>query len=318
MRLRRSNPGKPGYGRRRSGRGFRYVDEHGEPLHDNEALERIKGLVIPPAWEDVWISPDPRGHIQATGRDAAGRKQYLYHEVWRARQDSKKFDHALEVAGHLPELRERLCEDLSGRGLTRDRVLAAMVRLLDLGHLRVGGDESAQREEDPSFGLSTLRPEHVRGKGGCMLLEFTGKSGIPHTVTVGDGEVCQVLRDLRHRRRGEDRLFAYYEGRRWHEVHADDVNRYLRDADMTAKDFRTWHGTAKAAAALAEKGPQPTKTARKKAVAAAMREVSEVLGNTPAVARSSYVDPRVVEKFEQGEVVDGDDEKAVIELLSKD
>ena len=316
MRLRRSKTGKPGYGRRRSGRGFRYVDEHGRPLHDSEAVDRIKALVIPPAWEDVWISPDPRGHIQAIGRDAAGRKQYLYHPAWRTRQDQKKFDHALEVAAELPGLRERLCADLSGRGLTRARVLAAMVRLLDLGMLRVGGDESAQRDEDPSFGLSTLRPEHVRGKGGCILLEFTGKSGIPHAVTVGDGEVCQVLRDLRRRRRGEDRLFAYYEDHRWHEVHADDVNDYLRDDGMTAKDFRTWHGTAKAAAALAETGPQPTKTARKKAVAAAMRDVAEVLGNTPAVARSAYVDPRVVEKFEEGEVANGTDEKAVIDLLA--
>jgi DNA topoisomerase IB len=318
MRLRRSDPGRPGYGRRRSGRGFRYVDENGEPLRDEAALERIKGLVIPPAWEDVWISPDPRGHIQATGRDAAGRKQYLYHEAWRARQDSRKFDHALEVAADLPKLRERLCDDLAGRGLTRDRVLAAMVRLLDLGHLRVGGDESAQRDEDPSFGLSTLRPEHVRARSGCVLLEFTGKSGIPHAVTVGDGEVCQVLRDLRRRRRDRDRLFAYYEGRRWHEVHADDVNDYLRGTGMTAKDFRTWHGTAKAAASLAEKGPQPTKTARKKAVAAAMRDVAEELGNTPAVARSAYVDPRVVTKFEQGEVAANGGEKAVIELLTDD
>jgi DNA topoisomerase I len=316
MRLRRSNPAKPGYGRRRSGRGFRYVDEHGLPLHDTEALDRIKALVIPPAWEDVWISPDPRGHIQATGRDAAGRKQYMYHEVWRTNRDEKKFDHALEVASELPKLRERLCGDLSGRGLSRDRVLAAMVRLLDLGMLRVGGDESAARDEDPSFGLSTLRPEHVRGKGGCVLLEFVGKSGIEHAVTVGDGEVCQVLRDLRRRRRGEDRLFAYFEGHRWHEVHADDVNDYLRDAGMTAKDFRTWHGTAKAAASLAETGPQPTKTARKKAVAAAMRDVAEVLGNTPAVARSAYVDPRVVEKYEQGEVAKSGKEKAVIDLLT--
>jgi DNA topoisomerase IB len=246
----------------------------------------------------------------------AGRKQYMYHEVWRTRRDSKKFDHALEVAERLPKLRERLCGDLSGRGLTRDRVLAAMVRLLDLGMLRVGGDESAARDEEPSFGLSTLRPEHVRGKGGCVLLEFTGKSGIAHAVTVGDGEVCQVLRDLRRRRRDQDRLFAYYEGHRWHEVHADDVNDYLRDAGMTAKDFRTWHGTAKAAASLADTGPQPTKTARKKAVAAAMRDVAEVLGNTPAVARSAYVDPRVVEKYEQGEVAKNGKEKAVIDLLT--
>jgi DNA topoisomerase I len=209
MRLRRSDPGKPGYGRRRSGRGFRYVDELGEPLRDAEAIARIKALVIPPAWEDVWISPDPYGHLQATGRDAAGRTQYRYHDAWRTRRDQAKFDHVLGAAARLPELRERLCADLTGRGLTRSRVLAAMVKLLDLGMLRVGGDESAQRDEDPSYGLTTLRPDHVRGHAGCMLLEFTGKSGIEHSVTVDDGEVCQVLRDLRRRRRHQGRLFAY-------------------------------------------------------------------------------------------------------------
>ncbi len=318
MRLRRSDLGKAGYGRRRSGSGFRYVDQHAKPLHDTGAIDRIKALVIPPAWEDVWISPDPNGHIQATGRDVAGRKQYMYHAAWRTRQDEHKFDHALEVGSHLPELRRRLCADLTGRGLTRARVLAAMVRLLDLGLLRVGGDESAQRDEDPSFGLSTLRPEHVRAKGGDVVLEFVGKSGVAHAVTVGDGEASRVLRDLKRRRRGEDRLFAFWAGRRWHEVHADDVNDYLRDDNMTAKDFRTWHGTVQAAGSLADAGPQPTERARKKVVAAAMRDVAEKLGNTPAVARSSYVDPRVVAKFEQGEVARKGSEKAVLELLADD
>jgi DNA topoisomerase IB len=318
MRLRRSDPSKPGYGRRRSGSGFRYVDTTGKPLRDSAAIARIKALVIPPAWEDVWISPDPRGHLQVIGRDVAGRKQYRYHEAWRTRRDAKKFDHALDVAAQLPDLRERLSGDLSGRGLTRDRVLAAMVRLLDLGMLRVGGDESATRAEDPSFGLSTLKPSHVRSRSGCVLLEFVGKSGIEHTVTVEDGEVCQVLRDLRRRRRHEDRLFAYWAGGHWHEVHAEDVNEYLRDDGMTAKDFRTWHGTERAAIDLAEAGPQPTKQRRKKVVAAAMRDVADLLGNTPAVARSAYVDPKVVEKYEQGEVAGGDDEKAVLDLLVDD
>src|SRR3954468_2623786 len=163
MRLRRSDLAKPGYGRRRSGKGFRYLDTDGRTtLSDAEAVTRIKELVIPPAWTDVWISTDPRGHIQATGHDAAGRKQYLYHPVWRTERDEKKFDHALEVAERLPEIRSRLCADLSGRGLTRARVLAAITRLLDMGMFRVGSDQYAQREEDPSFGLSTLRPEHVR------------------------------------------------------------------------------------------------------------------------------------------------------------
>lgn len=163
MRLRRSDPGKPGL--TRSGR--RILDAGGDPVRDRETLDRIKELVIPPAWKQVWISPDERGHIQATGVDAAGRKQYLYHPAWRAQQDRAKFDRVVELAERLPEVRERLAADLTGRGLTRQRVLAAIVGLLDMGMFRVGGAESAARDEDPSYGLSTLRPEHVRTKGGC-------------------------------------------------------------------------------------------------------------------------------------------------------
>ena len=320
MRLRRSDLGKPGYARRRAGRAFRYLGTDGKPLRDADEIARIKALVIPPAWTDVWISPDPRGHIQATGHDAAGRKQYLYHPVWRRTRDEAKFDHALEVAEKLPEMRERLCADLTGRGLTRLRVLAAIVRLLDMGLFRVGNDEYAQRAEDPSFGLSTLRPDHVRTAGGCVLLRFNGKSGVEHVATVRDGEVCQVLRDLRRRRRDADRLFAYWAGRRWQEVRADEINEYLREISgeqMSAKDFRTWHGTVKAAAELAEAGPQKTKTARKRAVSAAMREVAQMLGNTPAVARSSYVDPRVIESYEEGEVAEDGDEQAVLAMLKE-
>lgn len=321
MRLRRSDLSKPGFGRRRSGKGFTYLDTDGKPLKDDEAVARIKDLVIPPAWTDVWISTDPRGHIQATGVDAAGRKQYVYHPQWRTARDGKKFDHALEVAERLPEIRSRLCADLSGRGLTRDRVLAAITRLLDVGMFRVGSDQYAQREEDPSFGLSTLRPEHVRTVRGCVVLEFVGKSGKEHANPVQDGEVCQVLRDLRRRRKGEERLFAYWDGkeRQWREIRADDVNEYLREIsghEMTAKVFRTWHGTVKAAGELAEAGPQRTGTARKKAVSHAMKEVAELLGNTPAVARSSYVDPRVVEAYEKGETVDEPTEEAVLNLLT--
>jgi DNA topoisomerase IB len=268
----------------------------------------------------VWISPDPRGHLQATGYDVAGRKQYLYHPVWRSQRDEAKFDHALEVAGKLPAIRDRLRADLTGRGLRRTRVLAAVARLLDMGMFRVGGDESAHRDEDPSYGLSTLRPEHVRTRGGCVMLEFTGKSGVQHAAEVDDGEVCQVLRDLRRRRGHEDRLFAYWEARRWHAVHADEINDYLREISgeqMTAKDFRTWHGTVTAAAKLAEAGPQETKTKRKKAVAAAMKDVAELLGNTPTVARNAYVDPRVVDLYDEGRVA-GKGEKAVLDLLTED
>ena len=322
MRLRRADLSKPGYGRRRAGKGFTYSDADGSKLTDEQALERIRKLVIPPAWTDVWIAPDPRSHIQATGVDVAGRKQYRYHDEWRTARDEAKFDHALEVAARLPKIRERLCADLTeGRGLTRQRVLAAIVRLLDMGMFRIGSDQYAVREEDPSFGLSTLRPEHVRTKGGCVLLEFTGKSGVSHSSTVGDGEVCAVLRDLKRRRRGEDRLFAYWDrgSRRWQEIRADAINDYLREVSgeqMTAKDFRTWHGTVKAAEELAEVGPQPTEAKRKKAVSHAMKEVAELLGNTPAVARASYVDPRVIEAFEEGEVISRPDEREVRKLLT--
>ena len=325
MRLRRSDLTKPGYGRRRSGRGFRYLDTDGRTtLSDAEAVARIKELVIPPAWTDVWISTDPRGDIQATGHHAAGRKQYLYHPVWRTERDEQKFDHALEIAERLPEIRSRLCADLSGRGLTRARVLAAVVRLLDMGMFRVGSDQYARRDEDPSYGLSTLLPEHVRGRGGCVVLEFTGKSGVEHAHSVADGEVCQVLKDLKRRRRSEQRLFAYWDpaAKRWREIRADDINAYLREIsgeEMTAKDFRTWHGTVKAAEELAAAGPQETRTGRKKAVAQAMKQVAGMLGNTPAVARSSYVDPRVVERYEQGRTVDPQEpaEQAVVDLLTE-
>jgi DNA topoisomerase IB len=327
MRLRRSDLTKPGYARRRAGKGFSYRGTDGKALTDAGAVERIKSLVIPPAWTDVWICPDERGHIQATGFDAAGRKQYLYHPAWRTERDEKKFDHALEIAERLPDMRARLCGDLSARGLTRSRVLAAVARLLDMGTFRVGSDQYARREEDPSFGLSTLRPEHVRTRGGCVMLEFTGKSGVEHATPVSDGEVCQVLRDLKRRRSGAERLFAYWDpsSRRWREVRADEINDYLREISgeqMTAKDFRTWHGTVKAAEELAEAGPQPTKAKRKKAVSKAMKEVADLLGNTPTVARASYVDPRVIERFEQGKVaaVDSGDntEEAVLELLTED
>ncbi|MEV6304804.1 DNA topoisomerase IB [Actinoplanes sp. NPDC051861] len=326
MRLRRSDLSKPGYGRK----GSRLLDTSGAPLRSRSDLDRIKSLVIPPAWKDVWISPDPRGHIQATGVDDAGRKQYLYHPAWREQQDRAKFDHALSVASRLPDVRDRLDSALTGRGLTRDRVLAAVVRLLDMGMFRVGGEDSAAREEDPSFGLSTLRPEHLRGRGGCVLLEFTGKSGVSHAATVGDGEVCAVLRDLKRRRRGEERLFAYWDPsrRRWQEVRADMINEYLREISgeqMTAKDFRTWQGTVEAASSLAAAGPQLTKAKRKKAVAQASRDVASLLGNTPTVARNSYIDPRVIEHFEEGRVAEVPEdaprervEEEVRELLAGD
>jgi DNA topoisomerase-1 len=329
MRLRRTDLGKPGITRRRHGRGVRYLDPSGDPIRDDAVLCRVKALVIPPAWQDVWITTDPRGHIQATGVDSAGRKQYVYHPTWRTQRDAAKFDHALDVAAELPDLRKRLCGDMAVRGLTRLRVLATVVRLLDMGMFRVGNEQYATGD-DPSYGLSTLRPEHVRTRGTCVVLEFTGKSGIAHANPVDDAEVCAVLRDLRRRRRGEERLFAYWDpsAKRWREVRSDDVNAYLREAggtEMTAKDFRTWHGTVRAAVALSTAGPQTSAAKQQKVVAAAMREVAELLGNTATVARTSYVDPRIVDLYHDGTVVAVDEdtpieeaERAVLTLLENE
>ncbi|WP_406068165.1 DNA topoisomerase IB [Micromonospora sp. NBC_01638] len=326
MRLRRSDPGRPGYGRRRRGRGWLFVDPTGAPVRDPDVLARLRELVIPPAWQDVWISPHPNGHIQAIGIDAAGRKQYVYHPLWREKQDEAKFDHMLEVARRLPVLRERVGRDLDGRGLGRDRVLATVVRLLDMGMFRVGSDQYAAGD-DPTYGVSTLRPEHARSRGGCVVFVFPAKGGIEQVRRIEDPELCQVLINLRRRRRQADRLFGYWDGREWRDVRSDEVNGYLRDAsggEMTAKDFRTWHATVLAATELATAGPARSVTARRKAVVAVMREVAELLGNTPTVARASYVDPRVVDLYHDGVVASVDPqapreeaERVVRELLEE-
>jgi DNA topoisomerase IB len=296
-------------------------------VRDPDELARLRGLVIPPAWRDVWISPHPNGHIQATGIDAAGRKQYLYHPQWRRKRDEAKFDHVLKVAHRLPVLRERVDRDLAGRGLSRDRVLATVARLLDMGMFRVGSDQYAVGEE-ATFGVATLRPEHARSRGGCVVFEFPAKGGIEQVRRIEDPELCGVLTNLRRRRRRADRLFGYWDGRQWRDVHSDEVNEYLREAsggEMTAKDFRTWHATVLAATELATRGPARSATARKKAVAGVMREVAELLGNTPTVARASYVDPRVVDLYHDGVVapVDADTprreaERRVLELLEEE
>lgn len=324
--MRRSDPGKPGYARRRRGRGWRFLDQAGESIRDPDELLRLRGLAIPPAWKDVWISPHPGGHIQAIGIDAAGRKQYLYHPKWRAKRDEAKFDHVLEVARRLPTLRKRVEADLAGRGLVRDRVLATVTRLLDMGAFRVGSDQYAEGE-DPTFGVATLRPEHLRFQRGCVVFEFPAKGGIEQIRRVEDSQLCRVLRVLRQRRRTAERLFGYWDGYQWRDVRSDEVNDYLRVAsggEMTAKDFRTWHATVRAAAELASAGPQRSATARRRTVAAVMREVAELLGNTPTVARASYVDPRVVDLYHDGVVAPVDPrapqdriEQAVLDLISE-
>jgi DNA topoisomerase IB len=294
----------PGLRRRRCGRGFRYFAEDGSPLSDGRELARIKALVIPPAWEDVWICPSPRGHIQAVGTDVAGRRQYLYHDLWRERRDQEKFDRVMEFGRALPRVRAVIERHLDGRGLCRERVLAAAIRLIDLGFFRPGGEEYAA--ENGSFGLATIRREHVTCRKGELSFEYTGKSGKHREQAVADETVCAVVRSLKRRRSGEvEDLLAYRSGTRWHNVSAADINDYLRDisgGDYTAKDFRTWHATVLAAVGLAVSQPAATEspTARKRAVARVVQEVAGYLGNTPAVARASYIDPRVIALYEQG------------------
>jgi DNA topoisomerase-1 len=311
MRLRRSDLSGPGYRRRRRGNSFSYLDVDGRPLTDTDELARVRALVIPPAWTDVWISPDPRGHIQAAGTDAAGRRQYVYHEVWRHKRDEQKFDHVLRVAERLPRLRRRLSADLTRDGLTRERVLAAVVTLIDLGLFRVGGDEYA-KGDDATYGVATLRPRHVRARAGALEFRYPAKGGIERVCAITDDAVCAVVDELR-RRRDRERLFVYRDepangGRAvWRDVRSDDVNAYLKRAsgvEMSAKDFRTWHGTVLAALLLAEHDPTGSPASRRRrTVTRVMREVADELGNTPAVAKASYVDPRVVDLYRDGVTV---------------
>ncbi len=301
-RLRRSSPDDPGWSRRRAGKGFVYLDRDGARLADDD-VERVKSLVIPPAWRDVWICPWPNGHLQAVGTDDAGRRQYLYHPDWRTQRDAAKHARVLEFGRVLSKAREQVLVDLGTEGMSQDRACAVAVRLLDLGYFRIGNDVYA--EENGSFGLTTLQRKHVRKRGSTMVFEFVGKSGIEHSITIDDPATVAALEIMR-RRRGpaDEELMAWKEGRRWHDLDSGHVNDYVRRTtglEATAKDFRTWHATVLAAASLAETTePGITRASRKRAEVAAMKEVAEFLGNTPALARSSYVDPRVVDAYEEG------------------
>ena len=299
-RLRRVSPKDIGWTRRRAGRGFLYLDENGNRLPE-EDVARVKALVIPPAWTDVWICRLPNGHLQAVGVDAAGRRQYLYHPDWRARQDELKFERVTRASRRLPVMRAAVLEDLADEEMTRDKACAAAVRLLDLGCFRIGNDAYANGE---SFGLTTLERRHVRRVGDTLVFDFTGKSGIEHHIEVDDAVSRQAIDTMRRRRDGSDRLLAYKDRSRWVELDAATVNDYLRDRtgeELTAKDFRTWHATVLAAAALAESDePGETRASRQRAIRAAVAEVAEFLGNTPTIARSSYIDPRVIDLYEDG------------------
>jgi DNA topoisomerase-1 len=303
-RTRRSSPDQPGWTRRRAGKGFVYLDEAGNRLPEEDA-QRVRDLVIPPAWTDVWVCPWPNGHLQAVGTDDAGRRQYLYHPDWRAKRDAEKFDRMLAFGKAMTRARELVLADLGREGMPLERACAAAVRLLDLGYFRIGNDVYA--DENGSFGLTTLERRHVRRRQDRLVFAFVGKSGVEHRIEIDDAVVIEAI-DIMRRRRGQDlRLLSYKEGRSWRAVLPALVNEYVRAStgmEATAKDFRTWHATVLAAAALAET-PEHGETAasRKRAVSGAMKEVASFLGNTPTLARSAYVDPRVIEAYEEGRTI---------------
>jgi DNA topoisomerase-1 len=309
-RLRRADCSSPGLTRRRQGKGFSYVDAEGEKVTEPEDLTRISELGIPPAWKDVWICPDSRGHLQATGIDAAGRKQYLYHPQWRTRRDSEKFEEMTRFARALPRLRERVEADLTASdALTRERVLACAVRLLDRGFFRIGSEQYTVQNE--SFGLATMRKEHVTldPEHSGMVFDYVAKSGKRRIQGVIDPSAFEVVSALKRRRGGGEELLAFKNGRGWADVRSPDINEYLKDAtgdDFSAKDFRTWAATMLAAIALAVSGEVAgAPTGRKRAVVRAVKEVSHYLGNTPAVCRASYIDPRVIDAYNGGLMIRG-------------
>ncbi len=299
-RLKRVDCSEPGIARRRRGRGFEFLDPVGERVDDEDTLARIRELAIPPAWQDVWICIAPNGHLQATGVDDAGRKQYLYHAEWRNRRDQEKFDEMLDFAKALPRLRRAVKRDLAGEELDFDRVLACAVRLLELGMFRVGSEDYA--ETNKSYGLATLRKEHVTIDGDWIRFDYPAKSNQRRVHRVLDALVLPVISGLKRRRGGSPELLAYRKGRRWVDVTSTDVNEYVKRAiggEFSAKDFRTWNGTLLAAVAVEGEVPK-SKTARKRRINDAVKGVAAFLGNTPAVARASYIDPRVFDRFQSG------------------
>ncbi len=303
--LRRSDPHGTGIRRKRRGPGFTYLGADASTVKDPRTLARIKALVIPPAWQDVWICADPRGHIQATGTDAAGRRQYRYHDLWRQQRDQDKHDRVRHFGAALPAVREAIGHHLDTRGLARERVLAAAIRLIDLGFFRPGGEEYA--EQNGTFGLATIRKDQVTLTKGQLVFEYPAKGAKHREQTVAEDQVCAAVRSLRRRRGGGDQLLAYRAGSRWHHVTAADINDYLREisgGDYTAKDFRTWHATVLAAVGLAvSELAASSDTARTHAIARVVQEVAAYLGNTPAVARASYIDSRVIDLYQDGRTI---------------
>jgi DNA topoisomerase I len=317
-RLRRVDCASPGIGRRRRGRGFEYVDEStGERIDDEDVVQRIKTLAIPPAWEDVWICADPLGHIQATGLDARGRKQYRYHDRWRERRDRQKFDAMVDFARGLPKLRDQVERDLRRRKVSRERVLACAVRLLDRGFFRIGSEDYA--EENETYGLATMRKRHVTVNGDTVVFDYEAKGGKRRVQVVGDRAIAGLVKTLRGRRGGGRELLAYRNGGSWRDVRSTEINDYIKGVignGHSAKDFRTWNASVLAAvvlAASARERDMSTKGGRNRAKRDAVKQVASFLGNTPAVCRASYIDPRVFDRFDGGLTVGG-----VFERLPED
>ena len=321
-RLRRSDCAGAGIRRVGRGRGFSYEDGAGSRIDDEETLARIRALAIPPAWKRVWICPDPLGHIQATGYDEAGRKQYRYHERWELRQATLKYEAMREFARRLPRLRRAVGRDLGREGMPRERAMACAVRLLDLGFFRIGGEEYAESNE--SYGVATVRREHVRREGEELVFDFPAKSGQRRVQAIGDAAAITAIEAMRRRRTGPDDLLVYKERGRWRDLRSTDVNEYIREhtgGEFSAKDFRTWNGTVLAAVELSGESAPASEEAAKRAISAAVKRVAERLGNTPAVCRRSYVDPRVFDRFRDGETISPSrsrpqTERAVLELVS--
>ena len=316
--LRYVSDATPGIQRKRAGKHFSYLGRDGKSIHDAEQLKRIRSLGIPPAWTNVWICPNPRGHIQATGRDAKGRKQYRYHPKWREIRDETKYDRMMAFGNALPLIRERVEHDLRLHGLPREKVLATVVRLLDTTSIRIGNEEYAR--ENGSFGLTTMRDNHVDVEGTTVEFRFRGKSGKEHTIDVKDRQLAKIIKRCQTLPGHE--LFQYYdEHQQLHTIESDNVNTYLQQItgqEFTAKDFRTWAGTITATCALQDLGEYETQTQAKKNVVRAIETASKHLGNTPAICRKSYIHPEIIDAYLNGSLLKAlqhDDEQAVIDAL---
>ncbi len=313
---------EPGYSRRRSGTGFTFRSPEGRRVTDRALLKRLKGLVIPPAWSDVWIGSDPNGHLLATGRDAKGRKQYIYHPRFRALRDEAKYERLIDFASLLPQIREAVARQMALRGLPREKVLATIVHLLETTLIRVGNDEYARQNK--SYGLTTLRTPHVKVEGSELRFEFKGKSGKIWRLKLRDRRIARVIRACQEL--PGQQLFQYIDddGER-RGVTSTDVNAYLREiagCEVTAKDFRTWAGTVLATLALGEVGPFTSATDSKRRIRAAIDAVSTQLGNTPSICRKCYVHPEILECYLSGKLADeirvGDGEAASAGLLAEE